>query len=91
MSKKKFFYDGCAVVAISPEYHQLRPEWYPTVGTIGTVTEGGINSCFVQWPEGSTHPDDHWWIPAQYLMRLEDDPASPFEAPALTDIDEFFS
>lgn len=94
MSKEKSFYDGCPVVAISHEYHQLRPEWYPAVGTIGIVTDDEMltTSCYVQWPEGSTRPDDHWWVPAKYLMRLEDDSTDcAFKTPELADIDEFFS
>lgn len=41
--------------------HARKPEYYPEVGTVGTVKcidENG--NVWVQWPKGSTSKDDYW-------------------------------
>lgn len=41
--------------------HREMPEFYPKIGTIGTVVEeGGDTDWYIQWPKGSTSEKDCW-------------------------------
>lgn len=43
------------------EYHREMPEFYPEIGTIGTVVkEDGDIGWYIQWPKGSTSRKDCW-------------------------------
>lgn len=50
------------------------PEFFPPVGTIGTVirtdTDGDI---YVQWPDHSTSCDDCWWCDREIVELVEED------------------
>ena len=68
---------GRKVKFLSDEVHMDMPEFYPAVGTIGTVVE-----CYdhyehkkdwkVQWPEGSTSGDDCWFCDAENVELIEE-------------------
>lgn len=52
---------GRKVRFINAEAHEEMPQYYPKVGTIGTIVpvkgtdfEGLVDDFAVQWPEGST-------------------------------------
>ena len=56
---------GDRVRYLNEEKHLSNPEFYPTTGTVGTVSiideEDALDFAYVQWPEGSTSGDDFWW------------------------------
>lgn len=42
--------------------HKKMPEFYPEIGTIGTVMkESGDTDWYIQWPKGSTSGKDCWY------------------------------
>lgn len=51
---------GSKVRMIDEESHKHRPQWFPNVGTVGTVTEAGFHTHLIQWPKGSTSETDEW-------------------------------
>lgn len=68
---------GRKVKFLSDEAHMDMPEFYPAVGTVGTVVE-----CYdsyehrkdwkVQWPEGSTSGDDCWFCDEENVELIEE-------------------
>ena len=52
---------GSKVRMIDEEGHRNNPQWFPNVGTVGTVTEVGFHIHLVQWPEGTTSETDKWY------------------------------
>nr|DAO00759.1 MAG TPA: protein of unknown function (DUF4314) [Caudoviricetes sp.] len=52
---------GSKVRMIDEEGHRNNPQWFPNVGTVGTVTEVGFHTHLVQWPEGTTSGTDEWY------------------------------
>ena len=65
------------VVFVDKKKHEEHPEFYPEVGTVGTVVGLGVNDVFVKWKKGSTAEDDTWhcefdWIiPAKEYFKKE--------------------
>ena len=59
---------GSKVKMIDEEGHRNNPQWFPNVGTVGTVTEVGFHTHLVQWPEGTTSETDKWYCDD---LRLE--------------------
>lgn len=51
---------------------RLVPEYYPPVGTIGTVIKIDNMGARVQWPEGSTSGDDRWRVCTGELELVEE-------------------
>lgn len=48
------------------------PEYYPTIGTIGTVVnEGGDTDWYIQWPKGSTSKEDCWYCDENDIELVE--------------------
>lgn len=44
------------------------PEWYPEVGTVGTVVRTyGTNLLWVMWPKGSTCAPGSWGCSTCYV------------------------
>lgn len=42
--------------------HKEIPEFYPKIGTVGTVVkEGGATDWYIQWPKRSTSGEDCWY------------------------------
>lgn len=57
MSDKKFNV-GDKVRYIGTK-HDINPQWFPIVGTIGTVLQDVDEvDCYIQWPKGSTSKED---------------------------------
>lgn len=52
---------GSKVRVIEETAHKDNPQWFPNVGTVGTVTEVGFHTHLVQWPEGTTSETDEWY------------------------------
>ena len=52
---------GSKVRMIEETAHKDNPQWFPNVGTVGTVTEVGFHTHLVQWPEGTTSETDEWY------------------------------
>lgn len=49
--------------------HEIAPQYYPAVGTVGEVTDIEV---MVQWPERSTSGDDCWYAPSNAIEPVED-------------------
>lgn len=42
--------------------HDIYPQWYPIVGTLGTVLKNANRiECYIQWEKGSTSNEDCWY------------------------------
>lgn len=55
---------GKRVVFKNDSWHKRLPEFYPTVGTIGTVigkSQIVKDSFYIQWPKGTTSDNDEWY------------------------------
>ena len=52
---------GSKVRMIGEEAHKDNPQWFPNVGTVGTVTEARFHTHLIQWPKGSTSGTDEWY------------------------------
>ena len=54
------------------EDHREMPEFYPEIGTIGTVAEdGGDTDWCIQWPKGSTSGKDYWYCDENDIELVE--------------------
>lgn len=52
--------------------HKEMPEFYPKIGTIGTVVnEGGDTDWHIQWPKGSTSGKDCWYCDENDIELVE--------------------
>ena len=52
--------------------HRKMPEFYPKIGTIGTVVkEGGDTDWYIQWPKGSTSEEDCWYCDKNDIRLVE--------------------
>ena len=52
--------------------HREMPEFYPEIGTIGTVVkEGGNTDWYIQWPKGSTSGKDCWYCDENDIELVE--------------------
>lgn len=61
MAVKTDYKAGDKVVFINAEKHEKWPQFYPKVGTVGTVVGVGVLDVFVKWEKGSTTKDDTWY------------------------------
>lgn len=65
MSKNNFQV-GDEVVFVNSEMHESCPEYYPKVGTVGTIVEVLPTSHYlnirIRWPRGSTSHNDIWSV-----------------------------
>ena len=52
---------GSKVRMIDEEAHKNNPQWFPNVGTVGTITEVGVSIHLIQWPKESTSRTDEWY------------------------------
>lgn len=53
--------------------HREMPEFYPEIGTIGTVVkEDGDADWYIQWPKGSTSRKDCWYCYENDIELVED-------------------
>ena len=52
---------GSKVRMIEETAHKDNPQWFPDVGTVGTVTEVGVHTHLIQWPKGTTSGTDEWY------------------------------
>lgn len=59
MSNKKFNV-GDKVRYIGTE-HEAYPQYYPMLGTIGTVKGVDEINCYIQWAKGTTSKNDCWY------------------------------
>lgn len=77
MTVKTDYKFGDKVVFVAEEKHKEHPEYYPKVGTVGTVTINGTKCVEVKWKKGSTSQHDTWvadhiWvIPAEEYYKKE--------------------
>ena len=52
--------------------HREMPEFYPEIGTIGTVVkEGGDTDWYIQWTKGSTSREDCWYCDENDIELVE--------------------
>lgn len=68
---------GPKVKFISEEAHMDMPEYYPAVGTVGTVVKVYDEYCEcygwkVQWPKGSTSGNDCWFCEESDVELIEE-------------------
>lgn len=67
----KKFAVGDKVQHTCGELHELKPEFYPPKGTVGVVNDvNGYDDLLVQWPEGTTSQDDLWFIPPEFVEKV---------------------
>ena len=54
---------GDKVRFVDRKAHEQTPEYYPSVGTIGTIVmdESNPKDWKIQWPKGTTSGDDRWY------------------------------
>ena len=72
MSDKKFNI-GDKVRYIGKDHREM-PEFYPEIGTIGTVAkEGGDTDWCIQWPKGSTSGKDYWYCDENDIELAENE------------------
>ena len=70
MSDKKFNV-GDKVRYIGKDHREM-PEFYPKIGTIGTIVkEGGDTDWYIQWPKGSTSKEDCWYCDENDIELVE--------------------
>lgn len=70
MSDKKFKV-GDKVRYIGKNHKEM-PEFYPEIGTVGTVVEeGGDTDWYIQWPKGSTSRKDCWYCDENDIELVE--------------------
>lgn len=64
---------GDKVKYIGPE-HDINPQWFPIVGTIGTVAKDVDEiDCYIQWPKGSTSKEDRWYCNKNDIELVENE------------------
>lgn len=72
MSNKKFNV-GDKVKYIGLE-HDINPQWFPIVGTIGTVVQDVDEvDCYIQWPKESTSKEDRWYCNKNDIELVENE------------------
>lgn len=85
MAKKKLR-KGMMVQFTNAAIHEECPQWYPEVGTVGTILsisdDGDV--VLVQYPRGSTSMNDRWATPASALEVI---PVSKNKIIIYTDMD----
>lgn len=70
MSNKKFNV-GDKVKYIGTK-HDIYPQWFPIVGTIGTVLQDvGEVVRYIQWSKGSTSENDCWYCDKQNIELVK--------------------
>ena len=52
---------GSKVRMIDEEGHKDNPQWFPNVGTVGTVTGVDFHTHLIQLPKGTTSGTDEWY------------------------------
>lgn len=53
--------------------HDIHPQWFPIVGTIGTVLQDVDEvDCYIQWSKGSTSENDCWYCDKQNIELVKD-------------------
>lgn len=78
MAVKTDYKVGDKVVLVAEEMHKLYPQYYPKVGTVGTVIINDKMDIAVKWEKGSTSKDDTWFadyisvIPAEEYLRKKE-------------------
>ena len=72
MSDKKFKV-GDKVRYIGKDHKEM-PEFYPEIGTVGTVVkESGDTDWYIQWPKGSTSREDCWYCYKNDIELVKDE------------------
>lgn len=52
--------------------HDIHPQWFPIVGTIGTVLQDVDEvDCYIQWSKGSTSENDCWYCDKNNIELVE--------------------
>lgn len=63
---------GMLVEFIDKNEHKFCPQYYPPVGTVGTILRVGPDDIFVRWPEGKTNKPNEWYCNAQYVEKVQE-------------------
>lgn len=61
---------GSKVRMINRGSHRDNPQWFPDVGTIGTIINTYDVAALIQWPSGATSENDRWICPLCHLEVL---------------------
>ena len=73
MAVKRDYKFGDKVVFVVEKKHKKYPQYYPEVGTVGTILGCDNNTCaFVKWEKGSTSLDDHWVCEFDWMIPAEE-------------------
>ena len=62
---------GKKVVFNSDYKHYTNPEFYPKVGTIGTIYDVDNRGVYVNWASNSTSSDDKWAVNSNEIELIE--------------------
>lgn len=69
---KKDYKVGDKVIFINKRKHKEYPEYYPKVGTVGTVKATGKTDAIIKWERNSTSKDDRWWADYEWIIPAEE-------------------
>lgn len=72
MAVKRDYKIGDKVVFIGAEKHEKYPQFYPKVGTFGTVKYKTSVNALVAWEEGSTSSNGYWWADYSWIMPAKE-------------------
>lgn len=72
MAVKTDYKTGDKVVFISEEEHKEFPNFYPEVGTVGTVVNVHGFVALVKWEQGSTSKGDCWWCNCDKIIPTKE-------------------
>lgn len=73
---ENIFQIGDEVVFVSSYEHEFGPQYYPKVGTVGTIVEvlptSYVLDLRIQWPKGSTSGNDKWEVLYDWVEPFPD-------------------
>ena len=61
---------GSKVKMTDGEGHRDNTQWFPDIGTVGTVINTNDVTAYIQWPSGTTSENDRWFCSLRCLEVL---------------------
>ena len=62
---------GMEVKFIDENEHKSCPEYFPPVGTVGTILKVESDDIFVRWPKGKTNEPNEWYCDVQSVEKVQ--------------------
>ena len=73
MAVKTDYKAGDKVVFVNKKMHEEHPQYFPEVGTVGTITGHSDDiRALVKWEEGSTSSDDQWDCRFDWIIHAKE-------------------